>query len=194
MSNVYVATDGKTVMKVGKTNNVKQREKQIDLPITIKLSCPNAAVAFQIEREFRHIIVEMGGVRHVDKVDWFDFDSEIYLALLAFATSLEGFKPTLYDGIPDAEIPLRRKQFVQGIKDERKTTIKELSHENQRLRQKITFLEEEREELREELKTLQENYERLLLKFGRLEGTIHVMKMEAQEWNKALNRAWNTDV
>jgi hypothetical protein len=28
-SNAYIATDGQTVMKVGKTNDVKRREKQI---------------------------------------------------------------------------------------------------------------------------------------------------------------------
>jgi hypothetical protein len=32
-SNAYIATDGETVMKVGKANDVKRRERQIAIPI-----------------------------------------------------------------------------------------------------------------------------------------------------------------
>ena len=38
-SNAYIASDGEKLMKVGKSNNPKRREKQIDLTITLTIGC-----------------------------------------------------------------------------------------------------------------------------------------------------------
>lgn len=55
-SNAYIATDGETVMKVGKANIVKQREKQIAIPMTFRIACLDEAVAFRVESRLRQLI------------------------------------------------------------------------------------------------------------------------------------------
>src|SRR5262245_27219415 len=102
-SNAYIATDGESLMKVGKANNIKNRQQQIGLPITIHLSCPDEDVALLIETEFRRIVREMGGIRHAKGVDWFEYDHDIYLMLMAFAKSLNGFEPASIQGLPNPE-------------------------------------------------------------------------------------------
>lgn len=162
-SNAYIASDGKTVMKVGKTNDFWKRMKQIGLPMTAIVSCPNELTALLIERELRSIAIEMGGVRHPTKVDWFEFDSDIYWMLLAFLESLKGFSPTYIDGAPNNEITMLRKQYVRQLKDMQQQRDKEYlsqrgnqEREMRQLKRQLTYLEEERDRLRKELEDTRE--------------------------------------
>jgi hypothetical protein len=159
-SNAYIASDGKTVMKVGKTNDFWKRMQQIGLPMTAIVSCSDEMTALLIERELRHIAVEMGGIRHPAKVDWFEFDNDIYLMLLAFAESLSGFTPTYIDGVPNNEITMLRKQYVQQLKEMKHQENTEYlaqrnnqEREMRELKRQIIYLEAERDRLRQEIKS-----------------------------------------
>lgn len=166
-SNAYVASDGKTVMKVGKTNNFWKREKQISLPMTAIIFCPDELTAFLIERELRRIAIEMGGVRHPARVDWFEFDSDIHLMLQAFVESLNGFTPASIDGPPTDEIVLRRKQYVQQLKAMQQKMVREYLaqrddqvREMRELRRQIAHLEEEHYRLNKELANTREQLQK----------------------------------
>ena len=157
-SNAYIATDGKTVMKVGKTNNFWKRMEQIDLPMTAIIACPDEATALLIETELRNIVLEMGGMRHPKKVDWFEFDADIHMMLQAFLESLRGYVPKYINGLPDNEITTLRKEYVQQLKDLQQQRVKEhllarndYEREIRDLKRQIVYLEEERDRLRKEL-------------------------------------------
>src|SRR5258707_13534717 len=87
-SNAYIATDGETVMKVGKANDVKRREKQIAVRITRTIACLDEAAAYRVESQLRFFVVKNGGIRHQQTIDWFKFDPQIYAMLCEFATGL----------------------------------------------------------------------------------------------------------
>jgi hypothetical protein len=157
-SNAYIASDGKTVLKVGKTNNFWKRMKQIDLPMTAIIACPDEATALLIETELRHIVLEMGGIRHPEKIDWFEFDADIHMMLQAFLESLRGYTPRYINGLPDNEITRLRKEYVQGLKDLQQQKVKEhlsaryeYEREIRDLKHQIVYLEEERDRLHKEL-------------------------------------------
>jgi hypothetical protein len=178
-SNAYIATDGESLLKVGKANNIKKREQQIGLPITIYLGCPDEEVALLIETEFRRIVIEMGGVRHASGVDWFEYDKDIYFMLMAFAQSLDGFKPASIQGLPNPEITRRRKEYIQQLKVLRHKMIKEYLAERDNteieirsLKARITSLEEQRAELRQELNNEREKVYKLIREIGYMEGRL----------------------
>jgi hypothetical protein len=168
-SNAYIASDGETVMKVGKTNNFWKRMKQIDLPMTAIVSCRDEVTALLIETELRQIAIEMGAIRHPEKIDWFEFDPDIYTMLLAFLESLNGFEPTYYDGIPNNEITLLRKEYVQQLKAARQQMVKEYLMNRDRqereiiqLKRQVVYLEEERDRLYKEMAALREQHSKEL--------------------------------
>ena len=75
-SNAYIASDGEKLMKVGKSNNPKRREKQIDLTITLTIDCLDEVSAYKIESQLRQFIAERGGIKHASTVEWFIFDPQ----------------------------------------------------------------------------------------------------------------------
>lgn len=201
-SNAYIATDGEKMMKVGKANNIKKREQQIGLPITISMRCPDEEVAILIETELRRIVVEMGGTRHPFRVDWFEYDNNIYLMLVAFAQSLDGFSPASIQGLPNPEITLCRKEYVRQLKSLRNKVIKEYLAERDSkereildLKHRVAYLESERERLRKELKEEREYGYGLIRKSAQLEGRIMGLKRWLREKEpKPLGAEWLLDV
>jgi hypothetical protein len=89
-SNAYIATDGETVLKVGKSNDVKRREKQIAVPIKCTIACLDETAAYRVETQLRDFVIKRGGLQHQGTIDWFKFDQQIYAMLLEFATGLNG--------------------------------------------------------------------------------------------------------
>ena len=69
------------VMKVGKSNDVKRRQRE--LPITIEriAVCVSEAAAYQFENDLRRFIIQQGGIRYQKTLDWFEFDERIYKLL-----------------------------------------------------------------------------------------------------------------
>lgn len=193
-SNAYIASDGKTVLKVGKTNNFWKRMKQIDLPMTAIISCPDEATALLIETELRNIVLEMGGIRYPEKVDWFEFDSDIHMMLQAFLESLRGYVPKYINGYPDGEITRLRKEYVQGLKDLQQQKVKEyfVAHDRQEreiqemkakvvvLEREIASLGKEQTRLQKELKEEREKKYELIQEVGRLEGQIKGLRSWAK--------------
>jgi hypothetical protein len=150
-SNAYIATDGEKLMKVGKANDTKRREKQINLPINITLACLDEATAFRVEDQLRQFIVERGGIKHASTLDWFAYDAQIYTMLCEFAGTLDGFEPIHIEDDGELEIRAIRKRYFQLIEEERLEEAKSLKADKDSLGRKVEFLEAERVRLREEL-------------------------------------------
>lgn len=125
-SNAYVATDGEKLMKVGKTNNPKRREKQIDLTITLTVACLDEVSAYQIEDQLRQFIAERGGIKHASTVDWFAFDPQIYRMVCEFAANLDGFAPLSEEESQEAEIEVLRRRYFKLLVDENRVDTKEI--------------------------------------------------------------------
>jgi hypothetical protein len=108
-SNAYIATDGETVMKVGKANDVKRREKQLAVPITYSIACLDEEAAYRVEDQLRDFVVKRGGIQHRGTVDWFKFDHQIYQMLCEFAVGFDGGGDAGCD--LDAEIDALRARY-----------------------------------------------------------------------------------
>ena len=152
-SNAYIASDREKPMKVGKANDTKRREKQINLPINVTLACLDEATAFQVEDQLRQFIVERGGIKHASTLDWFAYDPQIYTMLCEFAGTLDGFEPIHIEDEGELEIRAIRKRYFQLIEAEKLVETKSLKTDNENLGRQISNLEAELNRLRQELET-----------------------------------------
>jgi len=133
-SNAYIATDGEQVMKVGKANDVRRREKQIAIPMTMTIACLDEAAAFRVESQLRDFVIEQGGIQHQGTIDWFRFDPQIYTMLCEFAISIEA---RLVGVDLDTEINQLRQRYYQLIADELFVQLAERDAEIERLRAEV---------------------------------------------------------
>lgn len=137
-SNAYVATDGETVMKVGKANDVKRRERQIAIPIKYTIACLDEAAAFRVESQLRDFVIKKGGIQFQGTIDWFKFDLQIYTMLCEFASSVDA------EAIPERDLDEEIEELVTYyylmIIDELKAENQRLHDESQRLREEIKEL------------------------------------------------------
>ena len=99
-SYVYLAVgniDLVHVMKIGKANNIDQREKQIGVTITHAVRLRDEATAFRVETQLREIM-RMGGAKQLsDTHDWFEFHQSIYKAIMAQIELLNQASPDTSD-------------------------------------------------------------------------------------------------
>lgn len=155
-SNAYIATDGETVMKVGKSNDVKRREREIAIPMTLTLACIDEAAAFRVESQLRVFVVKNGGIRHQQTIDWFKFDPQIYAMLCEFAAGFNNKSTVGLNNKPNAEVDvdteiaeyiMRYHQFlveeVAKQKDDIHRKNEELGAEIDRLKQQNIRLQED---------------------------------------------------
>ena len=161
--NAYIASDGASRMKVGKTNDPKRREKQIALPITMTIQCLDEAAAFRVETQLREFVIQRGGIRHQQAIDWFIFNPQIYEMLCQFASGLIGQGANLKSVVEteaniDREIAALQRRYYELLLAEIERIRKEQAAE--------------REQMRHEQATERERYEK------RLEDLIR----EATEW------------
>lgn len=151
-SNAYIATDGQKLMKVGKANDIKRREKQIALPMTVTVICLDEDAAFRIESKLRDFVIKRGGIRHAATIDWFAFDPQIYKMLCEFAATIDGFEPLPVkvetETDIEAEIAKLRKRYFKLLEDELQQQLDEVRAEK-------VQLEERNRQLQEEIETLQ---------------------------------------
>ena len=151
-SNAYIASDDKSLMKVGKANDPKRRERQIALPMTVTIACLDEAAALRVESQLRQFVIEQGGIRHQNTIDWFKFDPRIYAMLCEFAGKLDGFKAVpLPEKDLDQEIYELRMRYIRLLNDELETLIAEENAKIERLRLEIADRDEMIGELREEI-------------------------------------------
>jgi hypothetical protein len=158
-SNAYIASDREKLMKVGKANNPKQREKQINLPINITLACLDEATAFRVEDQLRQFIVDRGGIKHASTLDWFAYDPQIYTMLCEFAGTIDGFEPIHIEDEGELEIRAIRKRYFQLIEEGRLEEAKLLKTAKDSLERKVEFLEAERDRLCKELEAIRNNFQ-----------------------------------
>jgi hypothetical protein len=172
-SNAYIASDGEKLMKVGKSNNPKRREKQIDLTITLTIGCLDEVSAYRIESQLRQFIIERGGIKHASTVDWFIFDPQIYRMVCEFAANIDGFTPLSDDDSQEAEIAVLRKRYFQLLAEERDPNLKEnlLKAENEKLKRHL-------DDTREALETEREQHEKLLRELGHWEAKHELLSEE----------------
>jgi hypothetical protein len=114
-SNVYVARGergGVDVMKVGKTNNIRQRQSELGITIELSISQPDAAAALNLETHLRLFVLTKGGKRLPRTTDWFYFDPQIYAALCAAVAELNE------EDDCDAEIAALRERYHRLLADE----------------------------------------------------------------------------
>jgi hypothetical protein len=140
INNAYIATDNKTVMKVGKSNNLKQREKDIALPITFMIPCLDELAARKVETKLRKFIVNHGGIKYRSRLDWFEFDPQIYNMLLEFAAGL--YDPGIIEDNLD-------KEMVQVVRHYYLTLLDGTAAEKERLLREKVELEQQMQRFRE---------------------------------------------
>ena len=142
-------------MKVGKANDPKRRERQIALPMTVTIACLDEAAAHRVESQLRQFVIEQGGIRHQNTIDWFKFDPQTYGMLCEFAGKLDGFEPIpVQEKSLDREIAELRARYIQLLNDELETLIAEENAKIERLRLDIADRDEMIAELREEIGSL----------------------------------------
>ena len=169
-SNAYIARgnrDGKTVMKVGKANNILQREKQIAVSIEFTIACLDAEAAFRVESQLRDFVVGQGCIRYHGTIDWFEFDQRVYEMLSEFASNVKAEPP--FDSEED-EISLLLNRYHQLLAQERQLAALRAELDNAiarlqmstahlkleaELKQEISYLQAQVEILQEELKAAQ---------------------------------------
>lgn len=109
---VYLAVgnvDRVHVMKIGKANNLDQREKQIGVTITHACRLKDEQTAFRVETQLRDIM-RMGGAKQLsDSLDWFEFNQPIYKAIMAQIELLNQTSPDVSDNALDI--------YMQGYND-----------------------------------------------------------------------------
>ncbi len=106
-SNAYIATDGETVMKVGKANDVKRREKQIAIRITRTVACfPYEEAALRMESKLRDFVMKRGGIRYRSTIDWFHFDQQIYGMLCEFVAGLNN------DSVAEVDVDTEIAEYI----------------------------------------------------------------------------------
>ena len=154
MSNAYIASDDESLMKVGKANDPKRREREIALPMTVTIACLDEAAALRVESQLRQFVIEQGGIRHQNTIDWFKFDPQIYAILCEFAGGLDGFKA----------VPVLEKDLDQEIAELQARYFRLLTEEYTKL---IRENEEERERLHSELNRERTEKERYIMEAGK---------------------------
>jgi hypothetical protein len=174
-SNAYIATDGTTVMKVGKANDVKRRERQIAVPMTLTVACINEESAFRVETRLRDFLKEQGGIRHQGTVDWFRFDARIYDLLCEFVKTLfqefQELNPSQELDI-DQEIAMLVRRYHELIMTELRVQLANRNREIERLQQEKLADKEEKASLHERIVEASREAERWKTRYEDLKATL----------------------
>lgn len=148
-SNAYIATDGETIMKVGKANDVKRREKQIAIRITRTVVCLDEGAALRVESKLREFVVKRGGIRYRTTIDWFHFDQQIYNMLCEFVAGLNNEPAAEVD--VDTEIAEYITRYHQLLVEEISAEKERVIRENLKLEEKIKWLQRNNDERQEHI-------------------------------------------
>jgi DNA anti-recombination protein RmuC len=177
-SNAYIASDGETLMKVGKANDTQRREKQIALPMTVTVACLDESAAHRVESQLRQFVIEQGGIRHQSTIDWFKFDEQIYAVLCEFAGKLDGFEviPVQEKGL-DEEIAELRARYFQLIEEELKESITTLSHQLKNISGELQSKQQQKDkEIERVLREASQREGELREQIGELKAMLRIYK------------------
>jgi SMC interacting uncharacterized protein involved in chromosome segregation len=171
-SNAYIATDSETVMKVGKANDVKRRERELSVRITRAITCLDEEAAYRIENQLRVFVIKNGGIRHQQSIDWFKFDPQIYAMLYEFAAALNN------ESVNEIDLETEIAQYIMSyhkiLLDEANAKIEHLSAENAHLQYQI-------EPLRQDNAEQSERVHKLNREIGTLRGKFEVLKEKLEK-------------
>lgn len=124
-SNVYLAfglLNDQPVMKIGKANDVLQRQRQIGIGIEMSCACDSEKEAFQLETKLRRLMRSLGAERVATRMDWHVFDATIYERVKEMFTDEFGVQVLKQykgrDGIEDFEVDMLRARYRQMPKYE----------------------------------------------------------------------------
>lgn len=125
-SNVYLAQgtfNGQYVMKVGKANDVRQRQENLEIIIKTSRECPSERDAFTLEDNMRRLVLRLGAKRLRGRIDWFEFDADIYQQLEQFLTADLFAAPAemyrKYTNLDDLEVEAIQERYQQILRKER---------------------------------------------------------------------------
>lgn len=145
------------LMKVGKTNHLQRRSRQLGLSITVSTALLTEAAAFRVESDLRKFVIQQGGIRFKKTLDWFIFDERIYDLLQEYFSGLSESEPESALSL-DEEIALYRRRYIELIEAEyrreieaRRAQIQVANAEIDRLR---TEIERQRERYLQEIKEM----------------------------------------
>lgn len=160
--------NGIHMMKVGKTNHLKRRSRQIGLPIAFSTVSLTEKGAFRVESALRQFVIQQGGVHFKNTIDWFIFDQRIYDLLQEYFIGLFAHEPAAQTLSPDEEIATYRRCYIELLmseyRRERDTALAQLQDsmfEIDRLRKE---LKEQREDSGKEIIELNRQIARLELR------------------------------
>jgi hypothetical protein len=159
--------DGVYLMKVGKTNHLKRRSRQLGLPIALSISSLTEKGAFHVESALRQFVIQQGGVRFKNTIDWFILDQRIYDLLQEYFVGLSAHEPAQTLSL-DEEIATYRRRYIELLvneyRRERDTALAQLQDavfEIDRLRKE---LKEQRDDSGKEIIELNRQIARLELR------------------------------
>ena len=164
------------VMKVGKSNDVKRRQRE--LPITIEriAVCVSEAAAYQFENDLRRFIIQQGGIRYQKTLDWFEFDERIYKLLSQF------FEPTASEEIHELTENEEIQLFREKYRDLLQQTLDAAEDEIGYLRKRLDEVrEEEQTKSRDREEKLRDEIIELNRQMARLELRIEMMQEKDED-------------
>jgi len=178
-SNAYIGQgirDGVHLMKIGKSNDVKRRQRELPITIDRIAVCVSESAAYQFEDDLRRFVTQQGGVRYQKTLDWFEFDERIYSLLLKFFNAPDDAdRKELSE---EEEIRLYRDRYYQLLRDiiqKLQQTIREKKEEIRQLHKQIDAArQKEWETIQLEHAGYQAKIIELHRKIGRLEAQIEI--------------------
>ena len=149
-SNAYVGQgtrDNVHIIKIGKSNDVKRRQRELSITLDRIATCVSEAAAYQFEADLRQFVMQQGGIRYKQTLDWFEFDKRIYDMLVTFFEKQRVEKATELS--EEEEISLYREKYavlLQTALEAAEEQIEELHEEIMRLRNEA----DQREQIHQE--------------------------------------------
>jgi predicted esterase YcpF (UPF0227 family) len=195
-SNAYIGQgihDNSHLMKIGKSNDVTRRQRELGITIERIEQCIDEVTALKFENDLRQLAIQQGGIRYKRTLDWFEFDASIYSLLLEFFNVPD--ETDQKELSEDEEIYIYRERYYQLLRDivkrleqavkEKNEEIKQLRKTIDEIRQKKQIIEHIRQEehavVNGQQATLQSIIIELHRKIGRLEAQI---EFEQQKHDK----------
>ncbi len=177
-------------MKVGKSNDVKRRQRELQITIDDSIMRLNPNSAYRVEKQLREFVIQQGGIRYRETLDWFLFDPEIYEALqhyflrhvtdsLSQEDEVLRFVRRYYEiiitEITTENVNFQQEQATTQIEIDR---LKKQIEERKRAREEVKH---ERKHSRGEMKRLLREIAELRYEIGKLESTSSKPKKSDDE-------------
>ena len=192
-SNAYVGQGvcgNAHVMKVGKSNNVTRRERELGITIEHIAQCISETTALELENHLREFVIQEGGVRYKRTLDWFEFDKRIYNILVIFFNQ-EYIRQSPELNEEDEILLFQEKYYdlLQTSLEDAEEQIEILQEEVERLRDQLqrrvdTVRDQERQKASEREQQLLDEIIKLNCQMARLEVRMQMLQEHEDDENE----------